>query len=335
MWERNLKQNLISNFKNAIFSTLSFFAIFDYALTIEELYQNLLFYKENKEEIALLDLEKELDTLVSQKLIQKVNGLYFVFENKSIGYVLDKRRQYYLNYQKKKKIALKWGRRLAKFPGIRFLSLVNTVGMKMPKRSSDIDFFIITDKRSLWISRFFLTLYLKIFGIRPNFKDDTDTICTSFWISEKDLNLSKIKFQYFDVYLFYWLNNVIPIYDEDNYYSSFLDHNKWVNRFLPFYNKKSNLENGNFIKLSGFSKFIKRFVELIFINKIFQNFLRSMQMKYFPEKIKNLMNKDSRVMVNDDILKMHTTDNREKYYNLYKKNLDNLLKKDEYVKKQA
>ena len=332
MLERNLKQNTKSNFKNAIFSTLSFFAIFNYALTIEELFQNLLFYKRNEEKIDLLNLELILNSLVSKKNIQKENGLYFIFENKFSGYLLDKRRQYYLNYQKKKKIALKWGRRLAKFPGIRFISLVNTVGMKMPKASSDIDFFIITDKKSLWISRFFITLYLKIFGIRPNFKDDTDTICTSFWISEKDLNLSKIKYQYFDVYLIYWLNNIITIYDEDDYHSKLLENNNWVNRFLPFH-YKNNLEKDALITLSSFSKFIKKTTEFILINKFFVKILKSLQMKYFPDKIKKIMNKDTRVMINDDILKMHTIDNREKYYTLYKENLDNLLTKDEYVKK--
>ena len=278
-------QNTKSNLKNAIFSALSFFAIFNYALTIEELFQNLLFYKINKREVSLLELKKELDKLFLQKIIQKRNGLYFIFENKSFGYLLDQRRQYYLNYHKKKKIALKWGRRLAKFPGIRFISLVNTVGMKMPKVHSDIDFFIITDKKSLWISRFFITLYLKIFGIRPNFKDDKDTICTSFWISEKDLNLSKIKYQYFDVYLLYWLNNIITIYDEDNYYFKLSENNKWVNRFLPFH-YKNNLEKDLLINLSSFSKFIKRIMEFVFINKIFIKILKSLQMKYFPDKIK-------------------------------------------------
>lgn len=332
MLERNLKQNTKSNLKNAIFSTLSFFAIFNYALTIEELFQNLLFYKRNEEKIDLLNLELILNSLVSKKIIQKENGLYFIFENKSSVYLLNKRRQYYLNYQKKKKIALKWGRRLAKFPGVRFISLVNTVGMKMPKTSSDIDFFIITDKKSLWISRFFITLYLKIFGIRPNFKDDTDTICTSFWISEKDLNLSKIKYQYFDVYLLYWMNNIITIYDENNYFEKLRKNNEWQNRFLPFLNTNI-LDEKDLIKLTSFSKIIKNLGELIFINKFFHKVLKKLQLKYFPEKIKKLMNKDTRVMINDDILKMHTIDNRKKYYTLYKENLDNLLKKDEYVKK--
>jgi len=103
---------------------------------------------------------------------------------------------------------------------------------------------------------------------------------------------------------------------------------------VPFH-YTNELDSKDLIRLNLFSKIFKKIIEFICINKFCHSILKKIQLKYFPKIIKNLMNKDTRVIINDDLLKMHTTDNREKYYNLYKKYLDNLLKQDRYVKKQA
>ena len=322
---------MTSNLLKAVLSVISFYAIFEYPLTEDEIWQNLLFYKEVDDDYERKDLAKILSDLEKKKLLFKKSGLYasFSFDNELL--YLDKRRKFYLHYYLKLKKSRVWAKRLAIFPGVRMVALVNSVAMKMPKENSDLDFFIITDKNSLWISRFFITLFLKLFGLRPNFTDDKDTICTSFWLSETDMNLAKIKNRYFDVYLFNWLYNVIPLYDAGNYYEKFQKANNWKKRFLPQANDEAYQPLLN--KLSFVANVFKELLELAFLRSFWHKFFKKVQMRYFPKEIKKMMNQDTRVMVSDEILKFHTVDNREKYFQSYKNNFDNLLNKYRYVSK--
>lgn len=324
---------MTSNLLKSVLSVLSFYEIFEYPLTEDEIWQNLLFYKED-ENLALYerkDLASILQDLVDRQVIFQRNALYGIFPLNEDLFYLDKRRSFYLHYYLKLKKAKRWAKRLACFPGVRMVALVNSVAMKMPKADSDLDFFIITDKKSLWISRFIITSFLKLFGLRPNFVDDNDTICTSFWLSEAQLNLAGIKSRYFDVYLFNWLYNIIPLYDAANYYEKLQKANQWKKRFLAM---GQDVAYGPLLqKLSWPARLVKSFGEFIFLRKFWHRFLKKWQMQHFPENIKKMMNQDSRVMVNDYVLKFHTVDNREKYWEKYKENFDKLLNEYRYASK--
>ncbi len=322
---------MISKFKKAVFSALSFYEVFSYPLTVEEIWHNLLFYNiEDYCSFTRKDLQNFLDELKDKDLVSSYFGLYSIKKYKNKLAFLDQRRKYYVNYYQKLQKAKKWAKRLAKFPGIKMVAVVNSVAMKIPKSNSDLDFLIVTKHRYLWISRFLVTMMLKVFGLRPKFKEnDKDAICTSFWLSEKSLDLEKIKIQDFDIYLFYWLLSVIPLYDKENCYFEFQQANLWNYKNLP---------KGNFIynqdllvKINMFSKFCKKFLEILLYPTFIFKILKKIQIKLFAKKIKDLMNKDSRVIVNDQMLKFHTIDNRKKYFLHYKENFDKLLKKYEYV----
>ena len=54
-------------------------------------------------------------------------------------------------------------------------------------------------------------------------------MCLSFYATDSNLNLEKLQMSnYSDIYLVYWILQLIPIYDPDNLYDKFLQPKDWV-----------------------------------------------------------------------------------------------------------
>jgi hypothetical protein len=142
---------------------------------------------------------------------------------------------------------------------------------------------------------------------RPRDNDSRDKICLSFFISDNDMRLDRFLLinqkSQADNYFTYWLAGLLPIFDKGNVYSSLLKQNNWITEELPNC-KLADGETSELLKEKSFP----------FIDGI-ENKIRQWQIRRFPQKIKSLMNKDSRVVIDDQTLKMHVNDRREFYEN--------------------
>jgi hypothetical protein len=333
----------------AVLSALSFFEIFNYPLTRSEIFNYLFFgdsnfdWKRTEEETDGLQIKSPIDAecsrayfneilanLVTKGIIINDDGLYHLKEYSS-GQALLARLQYEAIFQAKLKRARSATFFISFFPGVRAVAVVNSVGFKMPSEEADLDFLIITNKQSLYISRLLVTCFLKIFGLRPTKHQQKNKICTSFWISEDALNLEKIAYSANDIYLYYWMLNVYPLYDQKNYWERWQSANFWLRNRLPNFNFRDNIKKVN---LGIVSKAWKGLGELFFNHSFFNVLAKKLQFRFFSKEIKDLMNRDTRVIVNDEMLKFHTVDNRQKYFDLYQENLKNSLNKYQYVEKE-
>jgi hypothetical protein len=313
----------------AVLSVLSFFEIFHCPLTRSEIFNYVL--DEAGDEFTWQDLTDVLEVLLAENIIQNQAGLYSLRLNSEVKDGFKKRHQYDDTFYVKIKRARRAAFFVSFFPGVRGVAVVNSVGFKLPSESADIDFLIITDKNSLYISRLLVTFFLKIFGLRPTKQNQKDKICTSFWLSETALNLEKIAYSENDVYLYYWLLNVYPLYDQADYWERWQSANFWLKNRLPNSHFRANMKK---IQFGVLARFWKSLGEIFFNHKFWNDWAKKLQHRFFSEDIKNMMNRDTRVIVNDEMLKFHTVDNRQKYFEIYNQYLKDSLNKHQYVAKE-
>ena len=150
---------------------------------------------------------------------------------------------------------------------------------------------------------------MKILHRRPTKKIQKDRICLSFFMDENSMNLKKIAYKD-DIHFIYWVNQFMPVYDENNFSKEFFNANNWTRSSLPnMYSLKTNQR----WQIDGQSK-VKKFFEKLFsswIGTILEKFLKIVQLKIMPNKLKEPAAADNtNVIISDKLLKFHDRDKR-------------------------
>lgn len=117
--------------------------------------------------------------------------------------------------------------KLAKIPGIEMIAIVNSLSMYATHPDSDIDLFIITQPGIIWFVRFFATLTLSMHWVWRRDADIAGNLCLSFFITTEAMDLSQVAIEN-DIYLYYWIYYMKPIFVKDTTYENFLSANSWV-----------------------------------------------------------------------------------------------------------
>jgi 8-oxo-dGTP pyrophosphatase MutT (NUDIX family) len=297
------KENII---RKAIVRAVAFFDLFDYPLTAFEI------WKYCSAKCELLEITDE----VGKSFLQEKSGFYFLPGREEIVEVRKKRYNYSLRKLKRARLIAKIFKII---PWIKMIAAGNIIGSFNLKDGSDIDLFIITKKNKIWLTRFFCVLITKVLNLRPTQKNSRDKVCLSFFIDEDDLNLDKLmlKNKTDDIYFIYWLAGLVPIFNRDEIFVKLIFANSWLNNCLP------NWQAGIFSdKLSAgkpWPKFCQQIINFAF--GWLKDITKKIQLKKLPQNLKELMNKDTRVVINDNILKLHALDRRAEYQNLFGLNL--------------
>jgi hypothetical protein len=309
--------------EEAIVRTIAFFDLFSYPLTVFEIWKYLDVNAELSEIMESLDnsAEKFPSPPLSRGKIECKNGFYFLIGR---GDIIKERMARY-NYTDKKFKRAVWIAKIFKFvPWIKMIAIGNIIGAHNLKKESDIDFFIITENRRIWLARFFCVLIIKILGLRPRPGETKDKICLSFFASEEDLNLEGLMFgesrddrEERDFYFIYWLAGLAPIYDRENIFAEFIKKNDWLKDYLP--NWQSSTISYRYNAGGSFSWFYRDLVDMFFGG--LEKRIKEIQLEIMPKQIKDIMNMDSRVVVNEKMIKLHVNDRREEYGNKFRINL--------------
>ncbi len=315
----NLNEN-IKMLEEAIIKTIVFFDLFDYPLTAYELWQSVGVKCELSAVIAILSRRTGFETLWEEQ-----HGFYFLRGRQEI--VAVRKRRY--NYTDKKfKRVLRLTRLFKFIPWIKMIALGNLIGAHNLRRESDIDLFIVTAENRIWLSRLLAVFFIKVLGLRPGPGKTRDKICLSFFVSAAGLNLRPLMLDGgsqsesgflsgerrpldngADIYFIHWLAGLTPIYDPGNIYCDLIKANGWLFRFLP------NWLSGAMSRRRGagnsFSPFFREAADLFFGG--LEKNVKAIQLKKMPVDLKNLMNRDTQVVVNDQVLKLHVKDRRAEY----------------------
>jgi len=290
MLDQNL--NEIQSKEDELFKIIAFFDLFNFPLTLMEIKKNYSFKD------GLDDVLKKIEKLIAINKIEMKNGFYFLLGREEILQIGRKRYNYSL---RKIRIAQKFARVFGLFPSVLTIYLVNSIGSYNLRDNSDIDFFIITKKNRIWLSRLFCAGLAKILHKRPNKKTKRDKICLSFYLSEDNLDLSRLKLKDSDPYFDYWERNLLLLLNKKRGVHSRLIK---INKLDKFYYKIKDEESKP--RTSPRSLFAKLLDKLESLSKIFQ-------LRIMPEKLllaANLPQEDRGVIIKDDIIKLYLRDKR-------------------------
>jgi len=94
---------------------------------------------------------------------------------------------------------------------------VNSIAYLNCPDNNDIDMAIVTSKNKIWTARFFVALVLKTLNLRPTETKKKDRLCPSFFFSEEDMNLEKLKLNNEDVFTKYWVSQFLSCFSRRKY----------------------------------------------------------------------------------------------------------------------
>lgn len=297
----------LTSLEISIVKTVAYFDIFDYPLTVFEIWQYL---------------EKPIDFLSVQKLLEAGNipletkhGFFFLPGREPV--ITSRQERYKATDKKIKKLRrrlplIQW------LPGIRLICLANSIGSHNLRSTSDNDLFIITKKSELWWVKFWATVILKLTGLRPTIKKSSNQLCLSFLIDESALELSQCRLTPHDRYFTYWLIGLVPLYGDMNMYSNLLRTNIWLSQAIPNWKIEKSKPPYRFTGLSPFSRFSPA------LPKIVERIICSAQQKIVSRALTKQANHNSGVIMTNSILKLHTTDRRPLFESEHTKRLTSL-----------
>jgi len=305
--------------KKAIFETLSYFDIFHYPLTKEELY--FFLWKESGKVHKNIFFD-ELSSLVEKKEIGEKNGLYFLLGSEI---AIENRMEKEWVLHEKIKRARRAVIILQYIPYIRAVFLCNQFFVST-RNTSDIDVLIITHPKRIWIVRFFSLLFMGLFRMRIKKGKEKDKICLSFFVAEDSLDFSSLALPEKDIYLAYWIVNLVPLLDLQNIYQRILKENKyWLKRFFPHIREEYVFHPLLRVKENKVIKYIRIFFERGWragYGDLVQEQMKDMQKKKLERN--NLLRdtEDKSIVVNDHMLKFHINDRRLFYKNEWIKKIE-------------
>ncbi|MBI4427074.1 MAG: hypothetical protein HY569_01130 [Candidatus Magasanikbacteria bacterium] len=293
--------------------TLAYFDIFDYSLTKEET-RRYLYRVDNADiDISCFDLVKHLKQLQQLQHIQHRHGFYFLPGREAI---VAARQDKVKIIEQKMKIAVKGIKKIRWAPFIRAVFVCNTVAGGFADEKSDIDVFVVVRAGRIWLARALATLILSVFRVRRTKTKINNRICLSFYVTEDNLNLEKVAIKD-DVYLKYWLAQLIPVYDPDNLLAEIQRANVWASKSLPNAFTPFQPVSRWQVKDGRLSIAVKRVLEKMWgggYGDLMEAQARGMQKARMALNFMSAQNEpDTRVVVNDKMLKFHEGDRREEY----------------------
>jgi len=313
-----------SELEKAILATLAYFDIFDYPLTLMEIFRYL--YQPSavnyQSPDTFLDLQQVLHSNQNLKeAISQKNGFYFLKGREDL---IKKRQERHDIAQPKWKIAQKAAKYLQLVPFIKMMAVCNTLAYDNAEEKSDIDFFVVVKSGRMWTARFIATVLIQFLGLRRYNRKIRDRICLSFYVTEDNLDLSNMAIQD-DIYLRYWITQVVPLYVRDDMDVKFAKANKWTKNYLPnfvLYQAGQNrkvLDNRFFIAVRTIREKMLRGR----LGDATEGWLRKIQKSKMDKNTQSLAQKlGTEVIISDKMLKFHEIDRREEFRKKFNEKLD-------------
>ncbi|GEM_PF-5299425 len=214
--------------------------------------------------------------------------------------------------------ALRAARIVRHIPFVRGIAIANTLSYYNARPFADVDMFVIYEGNHGWVVRFFCLCTLLLFG-RPSMrKKDRTTrspLCFSFYLSASRLDMRDLALHDNDVYLAYWVAQLMPIYGSWVWSTLWHENAPWVGAHLPMMYPRRTVSS---FMVKDISTQGTTLLERVFSLKIVNSLFAHVEWAWLPLELKMLANKDTRVMVKPDILKFHRTDKREYYLEQWK-----------------
>lgn len=274
-----------------VLKTISYFSIFNYPITFEEIFNFSDVQEKDKIKAELIYLERK--------------GIVYNYH----GYYSDKKDENLLNRRIKGNKyaneimpkARKVAKLIANFPYIESVCISGSLSKGYFEDKSDIDFFIITKKNKLWLARTLLILYKKVFLLNSK-----KFFCVNYFMSSGYLKVDeKNRFTATEI------ATLIPMYGESAFIN-FIEENKWVYNFFPNLNKKPK-ELIKVINKNSFSKSLETLLNSKF-GVFLERFFMKITIKKWNSKFNHLSKQDFEIAFksSENVSKHHPSNFQKK-----------------------
>ena len=198
---------------------LLYFEIFSYPLTFEEICAFCPSGHQDKTQ-----LQAGLNKMVDNGHLYKIEHFYLTQDKTEwVSTRKDNNRRAEKYLQKARMMT----RLIRRFPFVRAVLVSGSLSKKVMPEDGDIDYFIITHPKRLWIARTFLVLFKKLFLLNSK-----KYFCVNYFVDELHLEIEEQnRFTATEV------ATLLPIYSQQHY-DHFYQANQWVNKFYPNYPKQ-------------------------------------------------------------------------------------------------
>lgn len=210
--------------EKAILKTLIYGDIFRFPMKAWEIHKWLIGKK-----ATLFQVEKALEKLIRHSSIVIRQSYYFLPGRSGIvkkRLVREKHSQRLL-FQARLVAGL-----LKAVPFIKLVGVSGNLAMEMAGEIDDIDLFVVTQKKKMWISRILMLSLLNLVNKRRKRADSrkkaSGKVCINLILEEDSLAQDKK-----DIYLAHEVLQMKLLWQRDGIYFKFLEENSWAFRFLP------------------------------------------------------------------------------------------------------
>jgi predicted nucleotidyltransferase len=231
----------LSGIKKNILATLAYFDLFNYPLTMDEVFLYLPAKCDTE------DFEYALKCLVIDRLVYHFDKFYTL---KNDYFLISRRVKGNAKAAGLISTAKKVSDLLIRFPYVRGIAISGSLSKNFADEDSDIDLFIITAKNKLWIARTIMHCFKKLTFL----VNRQDYFCMNYYIDEEELQIREK-----NIYTAIEVATLIPLHG-DTFFEKFYIANAWSREYLP--NKCLRLTTAKSLKKS----FLKGFIEMLFNN---------------------------------------------------------------------
>jgi hypothetical protein len=208
------ENRVITPVEEKIILTLMYFDIFNYPLKVDEIIRFL-----GTNHITEDDIRNELVMLRRKRFVYQFDNLFTLQNNEAN---VTRRLRGNVRAKKYLPVAMRKARLIAKFPFVRGVLASGSLAKGYMDQNSDLDFFIITEPKRLWITRMLLVMYKRIFLFNSH-----KLFCVNYFIDADHLELEEK-----NLFTATELATAIPLYGRQ-YYRKLHDNNAWVSTAFP------------------------------------------------------------------------------------------------------
>lgn len=283
-----------------VIKTLLYSDIFDYPLTFGQTWY-FLGIRISKEKVKII--------LKNSDYVERKKGYYFLSSRSSIVDVRIERKK---ESQQKFKVIRRALPLFYFIPTITYMGISGALAMENAHADDDIDLFIITKPRTVWVTRLLVLAIAAVFGIRRkrNQKRVKDKICFNMFIDEDHLVFEESRR---DLFTAREIVQLKPLIDRSKTYRKFILANIWVEKFLPNAVDTEILRDKD-IKQKKFHPLSILVSQYLNIFLIVEFFAKKLQLWYMKKPLKN-------EIITDTFIAFHPFDYREVVQKEFRKRL--------------
>ncbi len=200
------------NVRRSIYKALTYFQIFRYPLTKDELIRFM-------DTEVKQDIQSSLDELCSQGCIYR-HGDYFAtvsdatqVERRELGNKVAKAKM---------KRAIWMAKLISKFPFVRAVMVSGSLSKGYMEQDSDVDYFIMTKPGRLWVARTLLILFKKVCLLNSR-----KYFCVNYFIDEENLVIEEQ-----NLFTATEMVTLIPLFGRKQY-DDLVVANSWAWKYYP------------------------------------------------------------------------------------------------------